>query len=85
VFAKLGTTGVTSKMEIKLSKPMLMSKGPVKLTARLREMHRNIALIDVELMDGEGTRCAEGVFHYFTYPENVAKEMLSYPGREKFR
>jgi uncharacterized protein (TIGR00369 family) len=84
VFAKLGTTGVTSRMEIKLSKPMLMNKGPVKLTARLREMRRNIAIIDVELMDGEGTQCAEGVFHYFTYPEGVAKERLFYPGHEKF-
>jgi len=84
VFAKLGTTGVTSKMEIRLSKPMLMNKGPVILTARLREMRRNIAVIDVELKDGEGTLCAEGVFHYFTYPEGIAKEKLFYPGREKF-
>ena len=84
VFAKLGTTGVTSKMEIRLSKPMLMNKGPVKLTARLREMRRNIAVIDVELRDSEETLCAEGVFHYFTYPEGIAKEKLFYPGREKF-
>lgn len=84
VFAKIGTTGVTSKMEIKLSKPMLMNRGPVKLTARLREMRRNIAVIDVTLSDGEGTLCAEGIFHYFTYPEGIAKERLFYPGREKF-
>jgi uncharacterized protein (TIGR00369 family) len=84
VFAKLGTTGVTSKMEIKLSKPMLMDKGPVKLVARLREMRRNIAVIDVELSDCEGIVCAEGVFHYFTYPEGVAKKKLFYPGKEKF-
>ena len=84
VFAKLGTTGVTSKMEIRLSKPMLMNKGPVILTARLREMRRNIAVIDVELRDSEETLCAEGVFHYFTYPEGIAKEKLFYPGREKF-
>jgi uncharacterized protein (TIGR00369 family) len=84
VFAKIGTTGVTSKMEIKLSKPMLMNRGPVKLTARLREMRHNIAVIDVTLSDGEGTLCAEGIFHYFTYPEGIAKERLFYPGREKF-
>jgi uncharacterized protein (TIGR00369 family) len=84
VFAKLGTTGVTSKMEVRLLKPMLMNKGPVKLLARLREMRRNIAVIDVELSDCEGTICAEGVFHYFTYPEGVAKERLFYPGKEKF-
>jgi uncharacterized protein (TIGR00369 family) len=84
VFARLGTTGVTSRMDIKLSRPMLMNKGPVKLIARLREMRRNIAVIDVELLDGEGIRCAQGVFHYFTYPESVAREGLFYPGREKF-
>ena len=85
VFAKLGTKGVTSKMEIKLSKPMLMDKGPVQLTARLREMRRNIAVIDVELLDGEGVRCAEGVFNYFTYPKSVLKEQLFDPGRKKIR
>jgi len=84
VFAKLGTTGVTSRMEIKLSMPVLMNKGLVKLVGKLREMRRNIAVIDVDLMDGEGTCCAEGVFYYFTYPEGVAKERLFYPGREKF-
>jgi len=63
---------------------MLMDKGPVKLVARLREMRRNIAVIDVELFDCEATSCAEGVFHYFTYPERVAKEKLFYPGSEKF-
>jgi uncharacterized protein (TIGR00369 family) len=84
VFTKLGTTGVTSKMEVKLSKPMLMNNGPVKLVAKLCEMRRNIAVIDVELSDCEGTVCAEGIFHYFTYPEGVAKERLFYPGREKF-
>ena len=83
VLAKLGTTGVTSKMEIKLSKPMLMNKGPVKLTAKLREMRRNIAVIDVELMDGEGTCCATGIFHYYTYPKAMAEERPFYPGREK--
>lgn len=82
VFAKLGTTGVTSKMAIKLIKPMMIDKGPVKLVAKLREMHHNIAIIDVELMDGEETCCAEGVFHYFTYPEGVAKQKLFYPGRD---
>lgn len=84
VFAKLGTTGVTSRMEIKLSKPMLMDKGPIKLVARLREMRRNIAVIDVELMDGEGTRCATGVFYYFTYRKGVVKERLFLPGIEKY-
>ncbi len=84
VFAKIGTTGVTSRMDIKLSKPMLMNKGPVRLSAKLREMRRNIAVIDVELLDGEGTRCAEGIFHYFTYPESVARQALFYPGKEKF-
>ena len=83
VFAKLGTTGVTSKMEVKLAKPMQMDKGPVRLVAKLREMRRNIAVIDVVLFDCEGTACAEGLFHYSTYPEGVAKERLSYPGSEK--
>lgn len=84
VFSRLGTTGVTSKMEIKLSKPMLMNKGPVKLWAKLREMHRNIAIIDVQLMDGEGLLCAEGIFHYFTYPLSDGQQKHFHPAGEKF-
>lgn len=84
VFVKLQTAGVTSKMEVKLIKPVLMDKAPFRLLARLQEMRRNIAVIQVELFMNDGTLGAEALMHYYTYPQDVAREKLFFPGIEHF-
>lgn len=84
VFVKLQTAGVTSKMEVKLLKPVMMDKAPLKLTARLQEMKRNIAVIQVELYMSDGTLGAEALMHYYTYPQKIASEKLFYPGINEF-
>jgi len=84
VFVKLHTAGVTSKMEVKLLKPVNMKKGPLLLRARLQEMKRNIAIIKVELYMNDGTLGAESLMHYFTFPKDVAHDKLFYPGIEHF-
>ncbi len=84
VFVKLQTAGVTSKMEVKLLKPVLMNKAPFRLCAVLKEMNRNIAVIDVKLFMNDGTLGAEALMHYFTYPQKIAAEKLFYPGIEHF-
>ena len=38
VFVKLKTAGVTSKMEVKLIKPVKMDKAPFRLKARLQKI-----------------------------------------------
>ena len=84
VFVKLQTAGVTSKMEVKLLKPVKMDKAPFRLRARLQEMQRNIAIIHVELFMNDGTLGAQSLMHYYTYPLEVAKKRLYYPGIEEF-
>jgi acyl-coenzyme A thioesterase PaaI-like protein len=84
VFVKLQTAGVTSKMEVKLLKPVKMELAPFRLRARLQEMKRNIAIIQVELFMSDGTLGAESLMHYFTYPQNIASKKLFYPGIEQF-
>jgi acyl-coenzyme A thioesterase PaaI-like protein len=84
VFVKLKTAGVTSKMEVKLIKPVKMEKAPFRLRATLKEMQKNIALIHVELYMNDGTLGAEAIMHYFTYPQNIASQRLYYPGIEHF-
>jgi hypothetical protein len=61
-----------------------MDKGPYTMRARLQEMRRNIALIAVTLSDVTGTKVAESVMHYFTWPEEIAREKLFYPGVKEF-
>jgi len=84
VFVKLQTAGVTSKMEVKLLKPVKMDMAPFRLEATLIEMKRNIAMIQVELFMRDGTLGAEAVMHYFTYPRSIASSKLFYPGIEHF-
>ncbi|KAF5071108.1 hypothetical protein DSECCO2_215850 [anaerobic digester metagenome] len=84
VFVKLKTSGVTSRMEVKLSKPVYTDKGELTLKARLSDMNRNIAVIDTSLSDHNGELCTTAVMHYYTFPLQVAREKLWYPGGEAF-
>jgi acyl-coenzyme A thioesterase PaaI-like protein len=84
VFVKLRTAGVTSRMDVKLIRPVLMDKAPFRLRAVLQEMRRNIAVIQVQLFMNDGTLGAESLMHYFTYPEHIANEKLFYPGINSF-
>jgi acyl-coenzyme A thioesterase PaaI-like protein len=84
VLVKLGTAGVTSKMEVRLLKTAFLDRSPYRLVATLSEMRRNIAIVKVELFDSQGLLCADSLMHYFTYPEHIAREKLYYPGVESF-
>jgi len=84
VFVQLKTAGVTSRMEVKLIRPVKMDKAPFRLRASLLEMRRNIAVIQVHLYMNDGTLGAESLMHYFTFPPEIAHEKLYYPGIEHF-
>lgn len=84
VFVKLDTSGVTCEMEVKLKKPVKTNEGKLFLKARLREMKRNIAIIETWLLDNKKEVCAEGVMHYFTFPQSIARQKFWYPGKEAF-
>jgi len=84
VFAKLGTAGVTARMEVIYHKPVMISKGPLVLRARLAEQKRRLAVIRVTLTDHDGTLCSEGMMEYFLFPPEKARQELMYPGQEFF-
>lgn len=84
VFVKLNTSGVTSKMEVKLRKPVTTNQGDLFLKGKLREMKRNIAVIDTWLYNSEMVMCTEAVMYYFTFPQDIAKEKFWYPGSDAF-
>ena len=76
VMRKMQTGGVTSKMETRYLHPVPTNAGPITLKARLREVRRNIALIDAELYDAGGKVCTRAVCTYFTYPQEKAREEM---------
>ncbi len=81
---KLQTAGVTSRMEIRYRKPVLITKGKIKLVAKLIQQRRNLADIGVKLYSSSGELCAEATITFFIFPKEVAKEKFHYPGFESF-
>ena len=76
VIAQLHSAGYTSKAEIRYHKTAFVNKGPITLRARSIGMRRNLADIEVRLLDATGMKCSSGLFTYFTYPENRVKAKM---------
>lgn len=74
VFRKMQTYGVTSKMETRYLKSILITDGCISLRARMKETRRNIAIIEAELYNKEGELCTSAVCTYFTFNKEKAKE-----------
>ncbi|MBI9037194.1 MAG: PaaI family thioesterase [Bacteroidales bacterium] len=81
---KLKTAGVTSKLEIKYKKPVIINKGDILLKAILKEMKRNIAVVDVKLFDGENVLCSTAIAQYFTFTTKKAGEEFDFPDYKEF-
>ncbi|MBE0664114.1 MAG: PaaI family thioesterase [Bacteroidales bacterium] len=84
VFVKMGTAGVTSKLEIKFLKPVHVDHGKIKIKGRIIETRRNIVIIEALLYNGNGELCAESVMHYFAFSHEKARQLMMFPGREAF-
>ena len=81
---KAGTSGVTSSMTVRYLKPVYISKGTVSIEASIISREEKSARLLCSLFDGEGKKCAEADLDYFIYPENIARQRYSYPGKEAF-
>ncbi|MCF8378630.1 MAG: PaaI family thioesterase [Bacteroidales bacterium] len=84
IYAKLGTGGVTAKMETRHKKPIYTNRGKLLIKAWLKEKSSRIASINVEIYNNDGSLGATGIIDYFILPPEQAKEKLKYPGKEAF-
>jgi len=84
IYVKAGTSGVTSSMTVRYLKPVYISKGAVSIEASVISREEKSVRLLCRLFDGEGKKCAEADIDYFIYPENVARQRYSYPGKEAF-
>jgi Uncharacterized protein, possibly involved in aromatic compounds catabolism len=83
--ALLDTSGVTSDLCVRFLKPVLLSKGEIKVTAVMKTQPQNHHVcFFTQLYDGAGVLCAEANVTYFIYPQEVARRRFHYPGREAF-
>jgi acyl-coenzyme A thioesterase PaaI-like protein len=84
VQVKLKTAGVTSAMNSRFLKAVPVNEGKIKIRAKLKGIRRNLADIEVELFCPDGEPGAKAEVTYYTFPEDLAREKLSYPGYNKF-
>lgn len=76
VLRKLQTAGVTSKMETRYRKPIDTTDAYIVLRASIKEVKRNLVIIEARLSNEKGELCTEAVCTYFTFPkEKVKNEM----------
>ncbi len=84
VQVKAKTAGVTSNLRIRYKRPAYTSQGTIFLKAKIKEMRRNLADVEVFLYNLENTLCAEGLITYFLFPLKFAKNRLYFPSDENF-
>ncbi len=82
---KLDTAGVTAKMEVEFLKPVsIPDNNVITLRASVETLSGNNAIIEAVLMNSEMVVCTKARLHYFTYPKEIARRRLKYPGKEAF-
>jgi len=84
VYTKVGTAGVTSKLEIKFLRPVFIDGSEIVLKSFLKSSDKKTALLDTFLYDAKENLCASATIEYFLYPEDLAKRKLYFPGTENF-
>jgi uncharacterized protein (TIGR00369 family) len=84
VQAKLGTAGVTSKLQTKFFKPVYMTEDKVILRAKVHEIKRNIVVVEAGIYNASNELCSQSLVSYFTVNTELAKEKYFYPGKESF-
>ena len=59
-------------------KPVSTLQKYIKLRAFLKEMRRNVAIVQGELYSADGELLCECLCTYFTFPQEKAKETMGY-------
>ena len=78
ILRKLQTTGVTSKMETRYRKPVSTTDSHIVLRASIKEVKRNIVIIEAKLYNKDGEVCTEAVCTYFTFSHEKSKDEMHF-------
>ncbi len=78
VLRKLQKTGVTSKMETRYRKSVDTKDSHVVLRAAIKEIKRNIVIIEAKLYNKDNEVCTEAVCTYFTFSQEKAKSEMHF-------
>ena len=78
ILRKLQTTGVTSKMETRYRKSVSTTDSHIVLRASIKEVKRNIVIIEAKLYNKDGEVCTEAVCTYFTFSHEKSKDEMHF-------
>ncbi len=78
IMRKLQLTGVTSKMETRYRRPVCTNDSHIVLRSSIREVKRNIVLVEARLYDKDENLCTEALCTYFTFSPEKGKEDMHF-------
>jgi len=84
IFAVLGTSGVTSDLNIRYKKPLPVNARKILVRAHSPISKKRLLTLACSIQDEAGVEYATGEVTYFIFPETVAREKYRYPGKEAF-
>jgi len=84
IMVKMGTAGVTSKMEVKYRKPVRTDEGALRIEATVTSSTARIAILLCSIYSAAGELCTEAIIEYFIFSEERARKELHYPGKTAF-
>ena len=67
ILRKMQTTGVTSKMETRYMKPISTNDSHIVLRASIKEVKRNIILVDAAIYNNKEELCYQSAFGTYLY------------------
>lgn len=82
ILRKLQTIGVTSKMETRYLKSIRTTDSHVVLRASIKEIRRNIVLVDAAIYNKDNELCTQAMCTYFTFSKEKVKEEMKFMGCE---
>ena len=84
VYVKGETAGMTTELNVKFLKSVLVDKGEIKIIGKIIEQDRRFIKIHTQLFNNDGDLCSEGEVTYRVFPQKLAIEKMHYPGVEAF-
>lgn len=75
---------MTSELVVRYRHPVPVNDKPLIVKGKVRDVRRNIAIIDAFLYDHEGKLCTQAECKYFTFSDEISKRDFNYPGKEAF-
>ena len=78
ILRKMQTTGVTSKMETRYMKPISTNDSHIVLRASIKEVKRNIILVDAAIYNNKEELCTKALCTYFTFSKEKSKDEMHF-------